>query len=318
MRVVLLGAGGTGTAFAIAMRLKAHWAESVRLVVTDTNPAELVTTSLFADAFIQAPPASDAAFAPFLRDLLIRANVATYIPILNDEIRLAATLAQDPAFAHVDIWSSPTHALCTDKDSADAWLTQLGVRTPARIDPETAHDPGPWFAKPRNGFGSRGTGPLTRAAYRALSPETQADLLLQEICAPPEVTVDSFYDAATDQAFAYCRERLETKAGVCTKARLFADPELQTFARLIGQGLNQRGTICFQVMKSAAGWAVTDLNLRSGAGTALTCAAGFDVLAAAYACRIGEDYSRFLRPLAEGETFILTRQYAEYVMRHAP
>ena len=69
-------------------------------------------------------------------------------------------------------------------------------------------------------------------------------------------------------------------------------------------------------MKGLKGWVVTDLNLRSGAGTAITCSAGFDVLAAAFACREGEDYTKFLSPIAAGEEFIVTRQHAEFVMQH--
>jgi len=138
--------------------------------------------------------------------------------------------------------------------------------------------------------------------------------VIQELCESPEITVDSFYDDRNNIGYAYCRERLETKSGVCTKARLFADPELSDFANKIGQSLKQRGTICFQVMKCNDGWALTDLNVRSGAGTSLTCSAGFDVLSAAFACRIGEDYLDFLRPIKEREEFFITRQYSDFVM----
>lgn len=315
MRVVLLGAGGTGTSFAIASRLRAHWGADIRLVVTDSNPAHLVTTSVLADACVQVPYASDPGFQALLEGIIEREGVQTYIPILNDEIVLAARLQADPRYAHVDFWSSPLHAQCTDKTFADAWLNGIGVRTPATIAAaEIERGDGPWFAKPRRGFGSRGAGVVSGADLRALDAAARDALIVQELCAAPEVTVDSFHDAASGATHAYCRERIETKAGVCTKARIFHDAELEAFAARIGSALGQRGTLCFQAMRGRDGWAVTDLNLRSGAGTAMSCAAGFDVLAAAYACRAGEDYARFLAPLEPGRSIHVTRQYAEFVM----
>jgi carbamoylphosphate synthase large subunit len=315
MRVVLLGAGGAGTSFAIATRLRANLGEDVRLIITDSNDPHLVSTSLLADACIRVPYANDPAFPALLADIIEREGVQTYIPILNDEIVLAARLQADPRYAHIDFWSSPLYAQCTDKSFADAWLNGIGVRTPAMIAvEELATGDGPWFAKPRRGFGSRGVGVMHGADLRRLGPAERDALLVQELCRLPEVTVDSFYDAADGIGRAYCRERIETKAGVCTKARIFRDTALEAMAATIGRALGQRGTLCFQVMQGRDGWVVTDLNLRSGAGTAMSCAAGFDVLSAAYACRLGQDYLRFLPPLEPERNIFVTRQYAEFVM----
>lgn len=317
MRVVLLGSGGTGTSFAIASRLKANWGNDVRLIVTDIFEKKLVSTSLLADVFYKVPYAKDPSFSKVLIDILKTEGVQTYIPILNDEIKLAAELKKDQQLSGVDFWSSETYALCTDKLFADEWLNTIGVRTPRRINlADLGGDSGPWFSKPRSGFGSSGAEVLTLDQLRAMNRDAASDLLIQELCSFPEVTVDSFYDAATNVGYAYCRERLETKSGVCTKTRLFADPELSDIASKIGQSLGQQGTICFQVMKSKDGWAVTDLNLRSGAGTALTCAAGYDVISAAFACRNAEDYSKFIKPIGDSEEYFITRQYAEFVMEH--
>lgn len=317
MRNVLLGAGGTGTAFAIASRLRATWGNTIKLVVTDIYDENLVTASLLADKFYKVPYANAPSFGKALRDIMLNESIQTYIPILNDEIVLANGMAKDPALRHVDFWSSDMHALCTDKVYADEWLRSIGVRTPENVDLSAIEGKsGPWFAKPRRGFGSRGAHILHREDLANMKESDIDDLIIQELCEKPEVTVDSFYDSTTGTGYAYCRERLETKSGVCTKARLFADAELSAFATKIGQALEQRGTICFQVMRSKRGWVATDLNLRSGAGTAMTCSAGYDVLSAAFACRIGEDYSSFVKPLNDKEEYLITRQYSEFVMRH--
>ncbi|MDA0977024.1 MAG: ATP-grasp domain-containing protein [Proteobacteria bacterium] len=315
---VLVGAGGSGTAFAIVSRLRSSFGSGLRIVTMDVNEAHLVTASLLADGFCQAPYAHEETFSGFVADVLLRESVDVYIPILNEEIRLAARLAEDPRFSQVDFWSSALHAACTDKGFAADWLSGLGVDTPERYSPARAYaDSSRWFAKPLDGYGSHDARQVTMQELQKMTAAERDQLMVQALCDGPEVTVDSFWDANANLGYAYCRERLEVKAGVCTRARVFSDPALSGIAAVIGRSLGQRGTICFQVMKTGGRWAVTDLNPRSGAGTALTCAAGFDVLSAAFACRQGADYSRYVRPLAEGEEFHVTRQYAEFVMRHS-
>jgi carbamoylphosphate synthase large subunit len=316
MSVVLLGAAGTGTAFAIASRLRSNWGTTFKLLLTDIFDDYLVTASLLSDKFFKIPYAIDPAFEHSIVRILLEEKVQTYIPVLNEEIVLAAKLSKEERFRHVDFWSSQTHASCTDKDFADQWLNDIGVRTPKRVCLSADENENQiWFSKPRNGLGSRGTRILTSDEVRQLTDKEAAELIIQEKCEGPEVTIDSFWDSSRGIGYAYCRERIEVKSGVCTKARLFYDRELAAFAKRIGEALNQKGTICFQAMRSKNSWVVTDLNLRSGAGTAMTCSAGYDVISAAFACRSGLDYSRFVRPMGVDEEVYITRQYSEFAMR---
>lgn len=314
---VLIGAAGTGTAFGIASRLRSTYGSALRIIVTDVFDPYLVTTSILADGFYKAPYANDPQFESFIVDILEAEKITTYIPILNEEIILAAKLRGAEGYEHIDFWSSPLHAACTDKLFADSWLRTIGVRTPLLFGDQSLTTPKQYFVKPKAGWASRGAKRLAAQQVTGMSKTERDLLLIQEVCEGPEVTVDSFFDDTTKTGFAYCRERIDVKAGVCTKARLFYDAELEDFASRIGIALSQRQTICFQVMRNRDGWALTDLNLRAGAGTAMTCAAGFDVISAAFACRNGGDYSRFLRKLDPGEEYYITRQYAEFVMHCA-
>ncbi len=92
MRTVLLGAAGTGTAFALASRIRAVWGADVRIVAVDINPAELVTTSLLADSFVQVPLVNDPAYEKCIRELIEAEQVNTFIPILNEEHVVAVNL----------------------------------------------------------------------------------------------------------------------------------------------------------------------------------------------------------------------------------
>jgi predicted ATP-grasp superfamily ATP-dependent carboligase len=130
----------------------------------------------------------------------------------------------------------------------------------------------------------------------------------------PEITIDAF--RAADGAFfrCACRERVEVKAGVCTKARVHDDPELLALARAIADRLPLRGTFCVQVMRDAAGaWRVTDINARPGAGTRLSAAVGLDFLCATLVDAWGGDARPLLPPL--GRERWVVRAYVEYVMR---
>eukprot|EP00439_Symbiodinium_sp_Y106_P088270 s1_g806.t1 len=219
-------------------------------------------------------------------------EVDTYVPILNDEIALANEIAQEGVFTTLNIVAP--HAenlrLCCDKNEQALWLKRLGVNVPTTSESFEEVSGGHLFVKPGNGFGSVSAEALPRSVVEGLDRSKLDGMVFQEICEAPEVTVDSFYDSNADYQQAICRERLETKSGVCTKARLFQDEALAEIALKIGRGLSQRGTICFQVMRLRGEWAVTDLNFRSGAGTAMTCAAGWDVLSAMFACQWGEPY----------------------------
>lgn len=313
MRTVVLGAAGTGTSFAITSRLRATWGDGIRIVGLDIFDAKLVATSLLCDAFYMVPYANTDAYYHKLTEVISLEDATSYIPILNDEIFQAHKILSDNQFRAVDIWNSPDFYCLIDKKKADDWLRGLGIRTPHQPkESDLIRDSEKeWFIKPKDGFGSKGATVATGAEIygKGLFEEH----MVQEVCDGPEITVDSFFDAGSQSGLAVCRERLEIKSGVCTKARVFFDGELSAIASKIGSALNQRGTICFQVMRYDGEWVLTDLNLRSGAGTALSCAAGHDVLSAAFACRSGEEFSCHLGDPDFGSSTYVARQYSEFV-----
>lgn len=310
---VLLGAAGTGTSFAMAVRLRAVWGEKLRIIGIDTNPAHLVATSLLCDRFHTVPPVTSEGFLSALSTIIVAEEIGTYVPVLNDEVLLTGELVDDVRWKGVDIIKPNKLGirLAADKLALAHWANSIGIAAPETFLPGQRTGSGPWFMKPRNGFGSR------RARTVQLEDLTEInndDVIMQEVCEPPEITVDSFFDYTADEGFVVCRERLEVKAGICTKARIFFDSEIEEFAKKIGHNIEQRGTICFQLMRAKGQWVVTDLNVRPGAGTSMTVAAGYDVLAAQFACRWGEDWHRFFAtPRLQRDLFV-TRQYCEFVM----
>lgn len=309
-----VGSAGTGTAYGLCQSARRHFGSSVRIVAADTNPAHLVAASAMADTFERVPPVSSPTFAAYLADALLRHHVDTYQPLLDEEIVLGAEMRDDgrigPSIA-VLAPSAAAAAACLDKLETARRLHSAGLPSPRTMRlAEARWEPG-LVVKPRRGRGSVGV--------RALSSETELaplrdneNWIAQEACVAPEVTVDAFRSRTIDLFRAVCRERIEVKAGVCTKARVFEDAELETLGRRLCLTFDLWGAVCFQVMRDRHGnWVVTDVNPRPGAGTAMSAAAGVDPLFASLLDVWGRDPTIAVPRLAR-ERFVV-RSYAEHV-----
>lgn len=312
--VVLVGAGGTTTAFGAVMALRRHWSSRVRIVVCDLNPRHLVTTSVLADAFEQVPPARDPTFPTALLDLFQRHGVNTWLPLLPDEIRVARQLSRSgqlPPDFHLLTGSDAAAEISADKLLATSRLEAMGVRVPRTVSASNPFLATDYFLKPRDGTGSRGARSIAAGQLPAAIEGEPDAWIVQEIGEPPEITVDAFHDPVTGFCRALGRERIEIKVGVSTKTRIFEDPELHALAHRLGNGLAFQGSYCFQVMRFNAQWGVVDLNTRPGGATAMCWQTGNDFFAATFAHAWGEDVTRFFTPL--GRDVFVTRQYAEFV-----
>jgi carbamoylphosphate synthase large subunit len=313
--IVLLGSAGTGTAFAAATALRRHWNDSVTILAMDINPKQLVTTSLLADMFQQVPLSENPEFPAVLMELIDKYHIDTYLPLLDVELACAAELRGASLLpGELCLLAPPesTAHICLDKYRAAVWMGHQGIPTPTTSLASKPFAGESFFLKPRKGFGSRGTRIISRAELETILPVERDAWIIQTVCAEPEVTIDAFHDPDRHLLRVACRVRLETKSGVCTKARVFFDSELEHLAARLAGRLDLVGTFCFQVMRSESGWLVTDINARPGAGTAISVAAGMDFFGALFARAWGLD-ARPALPLLTREK-IVTRQYSEFVM----
>ncbi len=310
-----VGAAGTGTAYGLCRSVRNHFGARVQIIAADINPSYLVPASAVADAFEQVPAVSHNRFPATLRERLARHGVDTYQPILDEEIVLAAQMEADGQIPPGIIVLAPTAQVafvCLDKLETAKRLVEAGLPSPRTTLIEHARwVPEGVFAKPRLGRGSVGVR-LVRSEAELDGLRGEIGLIAQEVCVRPEVTVDAFRARNHKLFRAVGRERIEVKAGVCTKARVFEDEELESLAYRLCLAFDLWGTICFQVMQRGDGsWAITDVNPRPGAGTRMSAAAGVDLLLASLLDVWGDDPAVAI-PRMRRERFVV-RAFVEHV-----
>lgn len=305
---LLLTAAGTGTAYGYALAFAQCFPDG-KLITADTNPAELVSAACFADSHVQVPAftASDN-YLQFLTRLIETHSVSHYLPIIDPEIEFAAghrqrlrvnVVAPDDAFVR----------LAMDKDRYPQTLGSMGVAAPAAIDLDAAAERLPLYAKLRGGFGGRGSWRIERIDQLKHLPE---GVFLQEQLSGPEFTVDCFPLGAGRVPITSVRERLEVKAGVCTKAKIAPHPVLEAYASKLADFQAFPSPFCFQAI-GADRPAVTDINPRLGAGSAMSGANGMDFFAA-HLCQVMElDWQSHMCRVKSSCT--VTRQYVDYLGR---
>lgn len=315
---VWLGAAGTAVAFGFATAIRRRWRDLVTIVAADTNPRHLVAASTLADEFEQVPRVDDADFLKVVVDLLVAHKIDTYVPILDQEILLVAEAQESsrlPSSVSALTPSATSAETCLDKLLTSRFLARVGLPTPAtwggEIDKPTADFPDELVLKPRQGVGSRDVSFISKAMLNSIPTH----FIVQERCGPPEVTIDAFRGRRGENR-AICRERLEVKSGVCTKARIFEDTGLAHLAMAVGASLGLHGAYCIQVMKNTSDgtWLIVDVNPRPGGGTAMSAAIGIDMFAAHLADAWSWETRLASTRLAD---MFVVRQHQEFVLNES-
>ena len=301
---VLVTAAGTATSYGWLRSIRARWGDRVRLIATDTNPPEEIAASVLVDRCVQAPPSAGDDFRGFIKDLMTREEVTVYCPVIDAEVVTAAEMREDgtmPAAAAICVPDPSTARLCVDKLAMAEWLTQHGFPSPRTLLAKDAEWAGsPAVAKPRRGFASREVAIVSsREDLERVSARAADDMVVQELCEGPEITVDVFRSSAGNSARAVCRERLAVRGGVVTTARVFEDEDIGRLALDLARKLRMEGAFCLQVMRGGAdgAWQITDVNARPGGGTRMSCVLGVDFHCAWLADIWGGDAAPLLGPI---------------------
>lgn len=313
---VIVGSAGSSTGYGIVKSLRAAFGENIFIVAADTNAPHLVAASMISDVFVSVSKASDDSFKGQLRKIVNEHNIKIIFPVHNTEVSVVAEMRQELKGVYVVASSRDVIDISNDKILGFEVLGKKGLPVPATCKAEEVSNVPEQglFLKPRFGVGSVGV-TLCRSMHdiRDLLDKSTDDYIAQTVCYPPEITVDFFSDG-NGYVYSVCRERLEVKAGVCVKARIFQSPEVE---RLISEFValtGYTGVACVQLMKDHSGnYVFTDINPRTGGGTAMSLPVGVNFPAAELARVVGMPYQEYL-PAIKKEHYVV-RQYEEFLTR---
>ena len=314
MKKVMILSGGTSTAWHIASVLSKYYSDKMHLIICDINPEYLVHSSVLADTYIQVPLIKSETYYEEMLHYLELHQVDILIPLIDNDITLFSRDNAD--LQRMGIYSTApkaeTISALSNKKNLSDTLGKVGVATPMCIDSVSKiKEEATYFKKDAIGCGSKGAEFVK--GKDILQNGDWENIVVQEVCKPPEITVDVIQNHG--EVYIACRERIETKLGVSTKCRIFYDDEIHEIMKKIVSVMELPTVFCVQFMKNTENnWSLIDFNLRSGGGTAISSAVGFEAVRYAAALWLGETADTAWLALPATDSYVV-RTYSEVVTR---
>lgn len=283
---LLLLTCGTNACYHVSKRLKECFGNRIRIVGADINKEWMIPTKPFLDGFYQCPFTSDPSYYQFILSICKKESVSFLLPSFDADQKLfydgnvdleeLGVRSLGISQKLIDIYQS--------KEETNCYLNSVGLPIPRLFSKDEVVFDKVYFCKPRNGVGSIGVKKMKGADILNM---LETDMLIEEVCAEPEVTLECFnYDG---KVYSVARERLDTKSGVCTKARVYYDSSLEKVAQTFADSIQLPYIFNLQFMTNSRGEKViTDVNLRTAGGMSLSFAAGWDETEALGKIMLGE------------------------------
>ena len=273
--VIVTGAGGPAGVSVI----RALQRRGVRTVGADADPRAVGMR--LADDGAVIPLAAEASFVDELVAEAKRTEADALISTVAEELVALAAAGDRLAEAGVATWIPDPEAVerCVDKWAFAQAVREAGIPAPATGLGSAEDVPGPWVVKPRFGRGSRDVLVVRDLEELPWALRRVDDPVVQTLLGGREFTADALVDRDGSLAGAVPRWRDETKAGISTKGRTFADPAiLSNVGRLlVAVGLTGPANVQGFVADDGS-HAFTEVNPRFSGGLPLSLAAGADLV----------------------------------------
>jgi carbamoyl-phosphate synthase large subunit len=217
-RIIVTGAGGPAGVAVI----RALGAQGYDVVAVDADP--LAAGSRIADASDVVPHADDARYVDTLVDIASRHDARAIIATITEEM-IALSRREREVQRVASVWLPSTAALeaCRDKWRFAEVAHAAGIPVPATALHPDEQVPGPWVVKPRFARGSRGVRYIESFDELQDAMDATDHPIVQTRLRGAEFTVDALVSREGEVVGAVPRWRLETKAGISTKGRTFAN-----------------------------------------------------------------------------------------------
>lgn len=278
IRILFLSAG-TNAAYHCIKTLKEKFSNDFYIIGADINEKYLISTCNYLDNFYKVSTSGSADYYDAILKILKDENIAFLFTILdidqgffNSDNNDLKNIGVRTFSVDSKLWSS-----YKSKDTMNNLLNLHGFLTPRLYNLNEIELNRKYFIKSKKGFGSIGARIATGKDIHNIN--NVDDYLIQEICIGPEYTVECFKYHSTIRTVT--RERIETKAGVCTKTKVFNNPELEHIAREFAKKINCPYCFNLQFMKNSIDqFVITDVNFRFAGGMSLAYTAGWDEVSA--------------------------------------
>lgn len=300
---VLLLTCGTNACFHIAKTLKEQFQDAFYIVGTDINKRWMIPTACYLDAYYTSPLSSSPEYYQFVLDICTKEKIDFLIPLYDADQLLF--YEDNPDLLSRDITSFGINSKWIDiyksKEDTNQFLKTHGFAVPQEFTVEQIELSQEYFVKPVHGNGSIGARKMIGSEI--LKTDTTG-LVIQELCGEPEVTLECVnYD---NKIYSVARERLASKAGVCSKARVYEDKELHRAIERLSEVIPLPFLFNIQFMKSLSGeWLITDVNLRAAGGMGLSYAAGWDAVSAMAKTMLDLDEVTSTLKVPERDVFVI-------------
>lgn len=311
---LLLLTCGTNACYHIAKTIKKHFSDYFYIIGCDINKEWLIPTQPYLDEFFQTPFSSDKNYYSFILKICEVAEVDWIIPSFDSDQFLFSCDNQYLVKLGVKSFGiSKKLDFYKDKILTNKFLENIGIPVPNFFAREELIDEKKYFVKPIHGVGSIGVG--VKKGFEIKNAVDVTEYLLQEICSEPEYTLECF--CYNRKIYSVCRERIANKAGVCTKTRIFKNPELQKYAQILAESVDLPYIFNMQFMKKSTGeYVCTDLNLRTAGGMSLSYAAGWDEVSAIANIMLEKDVQTILQAVDKDiEEQYIVRAYEDIVTK---
>lgn len=238
-------------------------------------------------ARVVAAPRFDARdFEPWLLDMVRREGVDVLVPTVDGAVAALAgsRAALTTAGAMVVVSEPPLCLAMNDKHAAEVMFRERGLPTP---DPEAW----PRLAKPRFGSAGKGHevlhGPEELALWRRRCDPTGYQL--QGLVRGPEYSVDAFVAPGGRPLGAVARRRVQVSGGEVMVGLTERQPDVLALAERILAWPGWFGPINIQVILTADGPVLIEVNPRFSSGYTLAIEAGLDAPRWLLRLRLGRD-----------------------------
>lgn len=285
-RTLLLLTCGTNACYHVAKRLKESFGDRIRIIGADINKKWMIPTSPYLDSYHQVPLTSNSAYYKTILDICLNEHVNFLMPSFDADQILFYNGNQNLKELGITSFgiSQSLLKIYQSKKETNLFLLNNGFPVPRFYEVAEIEDDKEYFCKPKNGVGSAG---VRKSLGSQIKKNLNSDLIIEEICSEPEITLECFN--FNGKVYSVARERIAAKSGVCTKAHVYHSNSLQAIAQRFADSIELPYIFNLQFMINTEGqYVITDVNLRTAGGMSLSYAAGWDEVEALGKIILGE------------------------------